>query len=139
MCTPQTDFGASRFEQRHDMTADTSTPLFSAPEQLARRPYSVSVDVWAYGCCIACLFCNVQSPYETGAGGGVADAGDDFLIRVERGQLVPVLDPRHGPPDAVRIVETCCRHSESERPAITAVMSMLHDGVGEPKQPGVEQ
>ena len=119
------DFGASRLEQRNDMTADTSTPLFSAPEQLARRPYSVSVDVWAYGCCVACLFCNVQSPYEAGSEANAeARAGEDFLKRVERGQLRPTLDAAQAPGDAVAIVDTCCRRSD-ERPAATALVGML--------------
>ena len=58
------DFGSARLESiALEMTTDCSTPIFSAPEQLARRPYGASVDVWAYGCVLVCLFRDSQTPY----------------------------------------------------------------------------
>ena len=49
---------------KETMTTDCSTPLFSAPEMLLRQHYNLSVDVWALGCCLCCLYNNTISPYE---------------------------------------------------------------------------
>lgn len=107
------------------MTSDCSTPIFSAPEQLARRPYTSSVDIWAFGCCLVALCHDVQSPYD-GMTSGREAGRDNLLMRVERGELRPRLDPASEPADFVRIVDACCRLSMEERPSAKQML-LLYD------------
>ena len=115
------------------MTADCSTPIFSTPEQLARKPYGVTVDMWAYGCVLVCLFRDVQSPYETTRSAYTLppdEPRDDLLMRVADGALRPVLDPKVGPADICAIVDGCCRYGNLSRMSAKAVLERLTRGNG---------
>ena len=48
------DFGLSR-EEDAGLTSQAGTPLFAAPEVLRGDAYGASVDVWSFGCLLACL------------------------------------------------------------------------------------
>ena len=120
------DFGTACQRSSH-MTSDISTPLFSAPEILARMPYDASVDVWAFGCCLACLFNNKHSPYVFEASDGVdelyaasARQTDEALRRVSKGLLRPTLaDGEHTEEYAAMstLLDECCAHNSVDRPS----------------------
>ena len=57
------DFGASR-EGAIDLTmTSVGTPLFASPEVLTHSRYDETVDVWAFGCILACLHHWRPTPY----------------------------------------------------------------------------
>ena len=73
------------------MTAGIGTPYFSSPEQLARMSYDKSVDVWAFGCVLICIYSDNRSPYSQSGAGGV-------LSRVMLGKSSPVKNATLRPP-----------------------------------------
>jgi len=80
------DLGMSRFEVAdHTMSHDVGTPLFSAPEQLARRRYNSAADVWAAGCVLICLATDRSCPYDND--GLIADT----LCRIAHGNEAELL------------------------------------------------
>ena len=100
------------------------------PKQLARKPYGMSVDVWAYGCCLVCLYHNVQSPYQVqlGSAGVISRAMEPqsgFLIRVAEGALRPTLSEKASAPKAiVALVEACCQYAMDARPAAHTLIDL---------------
>ena len=84
------DFGLSRHsaaQLQQTMSTEVGTPMFSAPELLAHELYDHSVDVWSYGCVLACLGLDAPAPYDA------ADHGPGLLGRVQKGELRPILPP----------------------------------------------
>lgn len=96
------DFGASRIADDATMTAwAIGTPLFAAPEQLTFQPYTVLVDMWAYGCVLTCIAGHQTTPY-----GPHPQLADTVLSRVASGSLLPAVEASHPLHELIR---DCCR------------------------------
>ena len=113
------DFGASRVAavDGNWMTSwGVGTPLFAAPEQLTYQIYDRSVDLWAYGCVLACLANHEGTPF-----GPRLQVTDRMLARVASGSLVPEAAADHV---LHTLVRDCCQPS-TLRPAAAHVVERL--------------
>ena len=113
------DFGLSRHsaaQLQQTMSTEVGTPMFSAPELLAHELYDHSVDVWSYGCVLACLGLDAPAPYDA------ADHGPGLLGRVQKGELRPIL-----PPDAplATAVRDATERQPKARPTAEALVARL--------------
>ena len=79
--------GSSVAGSREEMTADCTTPLFSAPEMLAQQSYDLSVDIWALGCCLCCLYLNEGTPYPNASSCDERDTFGNVDLDVGRTEL----------------------------------------------------
>ena len=133
------DFGASRAapNQRELLTSDCSTPLFSAPEQLSHRQYDESVDVWACGCCLVCLFHDSQSPYVTSdekkENKSLSPSKQDVLRRVAEGSHRPSLAKGKGPNEVGVLIEASCRYEPSKRLTAVELSDRMEEVVRDPR------
>ena len=104
------DFGESRLvadsEEASMLTANRGTLLFSAPELLAHKRYDRSIDVWAFGCVLTCLYTDELSPYAN------STSEDGFLASVIAGKLRPTLGSDHPMSGFVR---DCCLQDPAMR------------------------
>jgi serine/threonine protein kinase len=118
------DFGEARHMHGsvNMMTQGRGTPFFSAPEQLSSRNYDVSVDVWAFGCVIACLWTDSEFPYPPEQ----VWAARRLLDRVMVGTIVPVLPVQTALHSFVR---DCCQHEPKRRPRMAALEAQLSETV----------
>ena len=83
------DLGASRACYDESlMTHGVGTQLSAAPEQIGLRPYSHAVDLWAYGCVLACLARHSPVPYDR-----ETSRASTFFVDVSRGALRPAVPP----------------------------------------------
>lgn len=99
------DFGVSR--EGDDMMTMTAvgTPLFSSPEILTHSRYSASVDIWSFGCVLACLHHWQVTPYPN-------EPAATLLSRVISGELRPSL-PSSAPFHT--LLRDCCGGAFDER------------------------
>lgn len=124
-----------------NLTTSRGTPIFSAPEQLAREAYDVSADVWALGCVICCVYTDASLPYPEEV---MAQKG--MLAKVMAGELSPTLpdkspmrivvraccthaDRRADIVDAQQLIASCSREEARVPLAATAVQRDLADGI----------
>jgi len=108
------DFGESRFNSQGvgEMTLGKGTMVFSAPELLSLQSYDSTVDVWALGCVVQCIFTDRSMPY---------DRFDPAEIMA--GRVNPSLvGDGHA---ADEVVRKCCSLQSSERPSARAMAVML--------------
>lgn len=108
------DLGQSTYIDRSVLTDGVGTPLFCAPEALARLPYDHSVDVWGLGCVLACLSRNSPLPYDEDICG---EPG--MLAQVTNGELAPSIPP--GASAFASLVRDCCQYQACDRPTATGV------------------
>jgi len=119
------DFGESRYideETINGMTAGIGTPYFSAPELLTRSRYDLSVDVWAFGCVLVCLYSDSNFPYPLAERQRNEGIGQSVLGRVMCSGLAPSLpasDSMHG------FVRDCCQHAPAARPSAVTLCTHL--------------
>ena len=111
------DFGASRVDDGTHITAGSvGTPLFAAPEQLRYQAYSTAVDLWAYGCVLACVANHQPTPY-----GMPHEINEDLLSQVAAGSCVPSAPKGHALRELVR---ASCQ-SESQRATATELIELV--------------
>ena len=99
------------------------TASYLSPEQARGKPVDRRADVWAFGCCLVCLFHDVQSPYEPLRGQN--DIGEDLIKRVERGALQPKLDPERCSAVVAQVVDSSCNSAPEKRPTARVLLTML--------------
>ena len=105
--------------QDGDLTASKGTLLFSAPELLVHKPYDASIDVWAFGCVLVCLYRDALSPY---AAEDLMDESRLDLSEVISGKQCPALDTRHPMQGFVR---DCSKHDPAARPPASELARQL--------------
>jgi len=126
------DFGSSRYRDGN-MSDSVGTPMFSAPEQLARQydlgsQYDLSIDIWAFGCILVCIARCSTLPYSE----------DDLQVcgacsRVAAGELAPSLAAGTclGGPSAkqnlsyMACVRSCCQFEPALRPSADRLAHLL--------------
>jgi len=114
------DFGASRVADATWMSAMAGTPLFAAPELLTFQCYTALVDVWSYGCVLACIALHQITPYGTRA-----QLTDALLAQVASGSLHPTVAADH-PLHA--LVRDCCSSPQERldaQGALTRLMTVI--------------
>ena len=101
-------------------TFNVGTPLFTAPEALVDGPgsYDQSADVWSFGCVLACMQSNHNTPYEI-------PASESLLLTVTAGHLRPEV-PAHSP--VHDLVRDCCQRAGQRPSAEQAAARLLEAG-----------
>jgi len=117
------DFGASRAVDGTTMTKfAVGTVLFSAPEQLKYHAYDAAVDVWAFGCCLACMARQHNTPFAEGE-----MPSGQLITRLLEGKLRPTVSPEHV---LHEYVLDCCLEAR-ERPTAAALLARFTREVGQ--------
>ena len=118
------DFGVSRASNSTTLTAcAVGTLAFAAPEQLQYSQYTVSVDVWAFGCVLACVALNSSIPYPDRRTANYSSDEDGQLISaVARGILRPSTPVDHFLHAHVR---DCVASEPTARPAAAELARVL--------------
>jgi serine/threonine protein kinase len=113
------DFGVARVEAQNtrDMTGQTGTVNYMAPEVLDGKPYNKKCDVYSFGICLWEIYCCDMLPY-----------GD--LSMIEMTSLVvhqhrrPEI-PRCCPHALANVMKKCWDGHPDKRPAMSEVVKML--------------
>ncbi|GMH08458.1 hypothetical protein Nepgr_010298 [Nepenthes gracilis] len=112
------DFGVARVEAQNpkDMTGETGTLGYMAPEVLEGKPYSRKCDVYSFGICLWEIYC-CDMPY--------ADLGfAEVSSAVVRRNLRPKI-PRCCPNSLANIMKRCWDANADKRPDMDEVVRML--------------
>ena len=119
------DLGVSRVVQDERMLVKSrvGTPLFLAPELVAKRPYSFAVDVWSIGCVMYNLAA-LKTPFR---GADVDQLGKSIVK-----DPVPPLPARFSAA-FVRLVMHALEKDPAKRPSIRELVQMFPHGI-----PGVD-
>lgn len=112
------DFGVARVEASNpkDMTGDTGTPGYMAPEILDGKPYSKKCDVYSFGICLWEVYC-CDMPYLTLSFADMTSAVVHQNLRPEIPKCCP-----HGLADIMR---KCWDANPEKRPSMAEVVKML--------------
>lgn len=112
------DFGVARVEASNpkDMTGDTGTPGYMAPEILDGKPYSKKCDVYSFGICLWEIYC-CDMPYLTLSFADMTSAVVHQNLRPEIPKCCP-----HGLADIMR---KCWDANPEKRPSMAEVVKML--------------
>ncbi|KAG5190485.1 putative serine/threonine protein kinase [Tribonema minus] len=111
------DFGLSCFNHPGaDLTAETGTYRWMAPEVIRHEPYSAAADVYSYGIVLWELLARAQ-PFE-----GLTPIQAAFAVA--RKGLRPTLPPR-APPPLAALVRRCWAAQPQARPAFDAIERVL--------------
>ncbi|PSS07798.1 Serine/threonine-protein kinase [Actinidia chinensis var. chinensis] len=112
------DFGVARVEASNpnDMTGETGTLGYMAPEVLNGNPYNRKCDVYSYGICLWEIYC-CDMPYPDLSFSEVTSA-------VVRQNLRPEI-PRCCPNSLANVMKRCWDANPDKRPEMDEVVSML--------------
>ncbi|TYI66744.1 hypothetical protein E1A91_D09G246700v1 [Gossypium mustelinum] len=112
------DFGVARVEAQNprDMTGETGTLGYMAPEILEGKPYNRTCDVYSFGICLWEIYC-CDMPYPDLSFADVSSA-------VVRQNLRPDI-PRCCPNSLANIMKKCWNANPEKRPAMEEVVRML--------------
>ncbi|XP_012487186.1 serine/threonine-protein kinase STY13 [Gossypium raimondii] len=112
------DFGVARVEAQNprDMTGETGTLGYMAPEVLEGKPYNRTCDVYSFGICLWEIYC-CDMPYPDLSFADVSSA-------VVRQNLRPDI-PRCCPNSLANIMKKCWDANPEKRPAMEEVVRML--------------
>ncbi|KAK4773213.1 hypothetical protein SAY87_028232 [Trapa incisa] len=112
------DFGVARVEAQNpsDMTGETGTLGYMAPEVLVGKPYNRSCDVYSFGICLWEIYC-CALPYPDLSFADVSSA-------VVRQNLRPEI-PRCCPNSLAQIMRKCWDAKPDKRPEMEDVVRML--------------
>ncbi|XXG77092.1 hypothetical protein AAC387_Pa08g1321 [Persea americana] len=112
------DFGVARVEAQNprDMTGETGTLGYMAPEVLAGKPYNRRCDVYSFGICLWEIYC-CDMPYP-----------DLSFVEVSSGVVQQNLRPeipRCCPNSLANIMRKCWDANAEKRPDMSEVVKML--------------
>ncbi|KAL1371628.1 hypothetical protein HN51_001863 [Arachis hypogaea] len=112
------DFGVARVEASNpnDMTGETGTLGYMAPEVLNGNPYNRKCDVYSFGICLWEIYC-CDMPYPDLSFSEITSA-------VVRQNLRPEI-PRCCPSSLANVMKKCWDASPDKRPEMDEVVSML--------------
>ncbi|KMT10210.1 hypothetical protein BVRB_5g119710 [Beta vulgaris subsp. vulgaris] len=112
------DFGVARVEAQNprDMTGETGTLGYMAPEVLDGKPYNRKCDVYSFGICLWEIYC-CDMPYPDLSFADVSSA-------VVRQNLRPEM-PRCCPPSLASIMRKCWDANPDKRPDMDVVVRLL--------------
>eukprot|EP00268_Persea_americana_P064622 TRINITY_DN8528_c0_g1_i3.p1 TRINITY_DN8528_c0_g1~~TRINITY_DN8528_c0_g1_i3.p1 ORF type:complete len:384 (-),score=83.47 TRINITY_DN8528_c0_g1_i3:484-1635(-) len=112
------DFGVARVEAQNprDMTGETGTLGYMAPEVLAGKPYNRRCDVYSFGICLWEIYC-CDMPYADLSFAEVSSA-------VVRQNLRPEI-PRCCPSSFANIMRKCWDANAEKRPDMDEVVKLL--------------
>ncbi|GFP79936.1 serine/threonine-protein kinase ht1 [Phtheirospermum japonicum] len=112
------DFGVARVEASnpHDMTGETGTLGYMAPEVLNGNPYNRKCDVYSFGICLWEIYC-CDMPYPDLSFSEVTSA-------VVRQNLRPEI-PRCCPSSLANVMKRCWDANPDKRPEMDEVVTML--------------
>ncbi|OMP11572.1 hypothetical protein CCACVL1_00435 [Corchorus capsularis] len=112
------DFGVARVEAQNprDMTGETGTLGYMAPEVLDGKPYNRRCDVYSFGICLWEMYC-CDMPYPDLSFADVSSA-------VVRQNLRPEI-PRCCPSSLANIMRKCWDANPEKRPEMDEVVRML--------------
>lgn len=112
------DFGVARVEASNpnDMTGETGTLGYMAPEVLNGNPYNRKCDVYSFGICLWEIYC-CDMPYPDLSFSEITSA-------VVRQNLRPEV-PRCCPSSLANVMKKCWDASPDKRPEMDEVVSML--------------
>ncbi|GJN15303.1 hypothetical protein PR202_gb02202 [Eleusine coracana subsp. coracana] len=112
------DFGVARLEAANpsDMTGETGTLGYMAPEVLNGNPYNRKCDVYSFGICLWEIYC-CDMPYPDLSFSEVTSA-------VVRQNLRPEI-PRCCPSSFANVMKRCWDANPDKRPEMAEVVSML--------------
>ncbi|XP_073300993.1 serine/threonine-protein kinase 52-like [Primulina huaijiensis] len=112
------DFGVARVEAQNpkDMTGETGTLGYMAPEVLDGKPYNRKCDVYSFGICLWEIYC-CDLPYPNLSFAEVSSA-------VVRQNLRPEI-PRCCPTSVVSIMKKCWDANPEKRPDMDEVVRLL--------------
>ncbi|KAH7843744.1 hypothetical protein Vadar_020289 [Vaccinium darrowii] len=112
------DFGVARVEAQNpqDMTGETGTLGYMAPEVLDGKPYNRKCDVYSFGICLWEIYC-CDLPYMNLSFAEVSSA-------VVRQNLRPDI-PRCCPSSVAGIMKKCWDANPEKRPDMNEVVSLL--------------
>ncbi|MBA0617164.1 hypothetical protein Godav_026637 [Gossypium davidsonii] len=123
------DFGVARLEASNpnDMTGETGTLGYMAPEVLNGNPYNRKCDVYSFGICLWEIYC-CDMPYPDLSFSEVTSA-------VVRQNLRPEI-PRCCPSSLANVMKRCWDANPDRRPEMDEVVSML-EGIDTSKGGGM--
>uniref|UniRef100_A0A804I3F1 Protein kinase domain-containing protein n=1 Tax=Musa acuminata subsp. malaccensis TaxID=214687 RepID=A0A804I3F1_MUSAM len=112
------DFGVARIEAQNpnDMTGETGTLGYMAPEVLNGNPYNRKCDVYSFGICLWEIYC-CDMPYPDLSFSEITSA-------VVRQNLRPEI-PRCCPSSLANVMKTCWDANPDRRPEMDEVVAML--------------
>lgn len=112
------DFGVARVEAQNprDMTGETGTLGYMAPEVLDGKPYNRKCDVYSFGICLWEVYC-CDMPYADLSFAEVSSA-------VVRQNLRPEI-PRCCPSSFINIMKRCWDANPEKRPEMDEVVKLL--------------
>ncbi|KAF2284251.1 hypothetical protein GH714_020143 [Hevea brasiliensis] len=112
------DFGVARVEAQNprDMTGETGTLGYMAPEVLDGKPYNRSCDVYSFGICLWEIYC-CDMPYPDLSFADVSSAVVGQNLRPEI--------PRCCPSSLATIMRKCWDANAEKRPEMAVVVRML--------------
>ncbi|XP_078163691.1 serine/threonine-protein kinase 52-like [Carex rostrata] len=115
------DFGVARVEARNpqEMTGETGTLGYMAPEVLDGKPYNRKCDVYSFSICLWEMYC-CKMPYQD-----VRSFGE-LMTGVVRQGLRPKI-PRHCPSKLARIMKRCWDGIPDNRPEMQEVVQKLEE------------
>ncbi|KAH9300689.1 hypothetical protein KI387_012272, partial [Taxus chinensis] len=114
------DFGVARVEAQNpkDMTGETGTLGYMAPEVLDGKPYNRKCDVYSFGICLWEAYC-CEMPY--------ADLSfADMTSAVVRQNLRPEI-PRCCPSSLANVMKKCWDANPDKRPEMDEVVQLLEN------------
>uniref|UniRef100_A0A803LFN4 Protein kinase domain-containing protein n=1 Tax=Chenopodium quinoa TaxID=63459 RepID=A0A803LFN4_CHEQI len=112
------DFGVARVEAQNprDMTGETGTLGYMAPEVFDGKPYNRKCDVYSFGICLWEIYC-CDMPYHDLS---FADVSSAVVIEGTRPDI-----PRCCPPSLVSIMRKCWDREPNKRPDMDEVVRLL--------------
>ncbi|KAG0461046.1 hypothetical protein HPP92_021343, partial [Vanilla planifolia] len=112
------DFGVARVEAQnpYDMTGETGTLGYMAPEVLNGNPYNRKCDVYSFGICVWEIYC-CDMPYPNLTFSEITSA-------VVRQNLRPDI-PRCCPSSLMTVMKQCWDANPNKRPEMDEVVTML--------------
>ncbi|KAL6187077.1 hypothetical protein ACLB2K_043192 [Fragaria x ananassa] len=121
------DFGVARLEASNlsEMTGNTGTPGYMAPEVLESKPYDKKCDVYSFGICLWEICC-CQTPYSNYSFSELTSA---VVYKNLRPQI-----PKNCPSSLAKVMKKCWDAEPSKRPEMHEVVTML-EAVDNSKHP----
>lgn len=120
------DFGVSTCirkkkdsDEPYEMTGNTGTPLYMAPEVALRKPYNEKVDVYSFGMILWQLVTG-EVPFD-------GMCRQEFIEKVVKNGVRPAIPNRPEiPSDLIDLIQMCWNYESSLRPSISEVVVALN-------------